>query len=253
MPRHRSCRSGPDVRCARGIGRGRPPRGDPRARDPTRERDVSHQHALDVQRLRRGRSTSAPTRRLCVERDRARPPVRRAAGLRPDRREPSAASGVLVRAVEARGRGHGGPVRAPHGCSARRPAHLEHHAARRLRGLPRLLGRPTAAALEPLGLRGRAGRRAGLRARADGTGLRGGGLHRRGGRYRDAAGQRRAPRRGVPDRADPRPGRGPRDPARDRTGALGARVRAALFLARRPRRSPSPGSSRSSAGRSSGR
>ena len=69
--------------------RRRPFRGDPGPAAPARGRDVPDQRALDLQRLRgRGRAPD-PARRLGVERDRARPAVRPAAGLRADRRDAS--------------------------------------------------------------------------------------------------------------------------------------------------------------------
>ena len=64
--------------------------------------------------------------------------------------------------------GAGAAVQPLDGHPVRRPPLLERHGAARLRALPRLLGRPAAAALEPLGLRRRARRRAVVPARARG-------------------------------------------------------------------------------------
>ena len=85
----------------------------------------------------------------------------------------------VLRPVEARRRDDGRAGRAAQRHRRRRAAHLEHHGARRLRGLPVLLGRPPAAEVEPVGLRRlprrRPGRPAGPRGRRRGRA----GVHRR--------------------------------------------------------------------------
>ena len=93
--------------------------------------------------------------------------------------EHPAVSGVELRALEAARRGARPPAAPLDGSAARRASLLEHHGAARLRALPDVLGRRAPAALEPLGLRRRARRRAELPARARRRRRRGA-LHRRG-------------------------------------------------------------------------
>ena len=105
-----------------------------------RRRHVPQQRPLDVQRVCRGRSQRARARRLGVERDRARPAVRHAAAVRADRRDHRAATGDVLRPLEARRRDDGDPVRPADRDPDRGPADLEHHGARRLRPVPRRTG-----------------------------------------------------------------------------------------------------------------
>ena len=113
---------------------------------PSRRRHVPQQHPLDLQRVRRGRGERPAARRLGVERDRARPPVRHAAAVRAHRRDHRAAPGVLVRALEAGRRDAGDAVQPADRDPDRRPADLEHHGARRLRsGSPRTGTTPSSA------------------------------------------------------------------------------------------------------------
>ena len=92
-------------------------------------------------------------RRLGVERDRPRPPVRHAAAVRADRRDHRAAPGDELRALEARRRDARDPVQPANRDPDRGPEDLEHHGARRLRPVPLVLGRRHAAQVEPVGLR----------------------------------------------------------------------------------------------------
>src|SRR6188472_237292 len=78
------------------------------------------------------------------------------------------------------------------GIPIRGPALLERDGAPRLRPLPRLLGRPAAAQVEPVGLRRREPRRAERALRAGGRRGRRRLVHHRGGRHRDEAPQPRA-------------------------------------------------------------
>ena len=141
-----------------GRRRRRPLRRDPGAGAATRGRDVSHQRAVDLQRLPGRGRPQHEARRLGVERDGPRAPVRHPARLRADRRIDRPAPGVVLLAVEARRRDDGDAVRPPQRDRFRRAAHLEHHGARGLRRLPVLLGRRPHPQVEPVGLRRRARR-----------------------------------------------------------------------------------------------
>ncbi len=106
-PGHRPDRPRPGPGRAGRRRRGRPLRGDPGAGAAARGRDLPHQRAVDLQRLPGGRRPQRETRRLGVERDGPRAPVRHPARVRADRRIDRAASGVVVLAVEARRRDDG--------------------------------------------------------------------------------------------------------------------------------------------------
>ena len=162
--------------------------------------DVPREYDEHVQRLRGGAAPRAPPRRLGLERDDPRVAVRaRASPLRADRRGAPAAPGIQLRALEGRLRGDGEAVQPLERDSARRASLLERHGAARLRALSRLLGRPAAAALEPLGLRRRARRRPVVPARARGRPLRGRGVHHRRRRHGDEPSECRPDGRGVSD------------------------------------------------------
>ena len=128
----------------------------PRARASARGRDLPDQRGLDLERLPGGGRAQGPAGRLGVERDGARPAVRRPARVRADRRDHRAPPRVVLRALEARRRDDGGPARPAQRDRLPGPAHLEHHGAGRLRAVPDVAGRPHDPEVEPVGLRGRA-------------------------------------------------------------------------------------------------
>ncbi|CAA9536241.1 MAG: UDP-glucose 4-epimerase, partial [uncultured Thermoleophilia bacterium] len=215
-PRHRGRR--PPGRAARARG------GDARRRLP----DQHHEHAHRV----RGRRAARPaTGGVGVERDDPGVAVRPAAGLRAGRRGPSAAAGVELRALEGPRRGDRAAVQPVERHPDRRPAVLEHHAPRRLRGVPVVLGRPAAAPVEPLGVRRREPRGRELPARPRGRHPRRGGLRHRRRRHGHAASEPGADGRGLPRRAGAGLGRGARHAARDRQGPAPARLRPPVLLA----------------------
>ena len=125
---------------------GRPSRGDPGAGAARRRRDLPDQHPVDLQRVRGGRRRPASggscgrrRRRCSACRSIARRTSRRSTRRSRPRPETSYALSKLVGETMAE------QFARRSGIARRRAAHLEHHGARRLRGLPVVLGRPAAA------------------------------------------------------------------------------------------------------------
>ena len=119
---------------------GGPPGRDPRARPPP-EGETFRVNAMSTYNV--FAAAVAAERRAGSSGRRARPcsACRSTAAARSRRSmRRSSPAGELVRAVQAGRRDHGRPVRPAIGHPVRRPAHLEHHGAGRLRRLPRPTG-----------------------------------------------------------------------------------------------------------------
>ena len=156
----------------RRLRRHRPPGCDPGPGHPRRCGDVPQQHPRHLQRVPGGAPGGHPQRRLCVERDRPRTAVRRAAALHPGRRGLPRPAREHVFAGQAPRRADGDRAGAlGPGAQDRRAAILERDGRRRLRRVPVVRRRPDAAQVEPVGLHRRSRRGSGCAAGRS-TGMR---------------------------------------------------------------------------------